>query len=190
MRASSSQKTVDSSVHCAGITRKKFNLSRRPLRPEEETFTSLQTSSGQPKGIDYLVKYLQTHASILTSYVLIVRFYEGRHSQIIWQTRAKAEVNSIAGQVGLHNKERAYTLFEHAMRSRKFRWSDTSKQVAGVCVGLAMFETGHPEVFWAISVRQASYISLCADCLTISLANPLHIPPQDSPNTQSGRKNT
>lgn len=45
------------------------------------------------------------------------------------------------------------------MRSRKFRWSDTSKQVVGVCVGLAMFETGHPEVFWAISVRHFPSLS-------------------------------
>jgi hypothetical protein len=74
------------------------------------------------------------------------------HSYTVGQNQAKREIDSIAGQVGLYNKERAYTQFEHAMRSRKFRWSDTSKQVAGICVGLSMFETGHPEVFWAISV--------------------------------------
>jgi hypothetical protein len=54
------------------------------------------------------------------------------------------------------------------MRSRKFRWSDTSKQVAGVCVGLAMFEIGNPEAFWVVSVRHAFSLSLGTDGLTRS----------------------
>ena len=146
--------------------RRKFNLTRRPLRLEEETFTSRQTSSRQPKGTDYLVKWSQTYALIFNWYVLIVRLHEYSHSQIVWQNHAKREIDSIADQVGLHHEERAQTLFEHAMRSRKFRWSDTSKQVAGVCVGLSIFETGHSEVFWAISVRQAAFLSTYAGRLT------------------------
>jgi hypothetical protein len=74
------------------------------------------------------------------------------------------------------------------MRPRKFRWSDTLKQVVTVYIALSMFGTGHPEVFWAITVHQVSSLSLYAGRPTSFLANSTHIPAQDSPHSQSGRK--
>ncbi|KAJ6455719.1 hypothetical protein C8R45DRAFT_881173 [Mycena sanguinolenta] len=65
-----------------------------------------------------------------------------RTDEMHWFIKNLARAAFVSGTT-----ERAYNLFEKAMKSGQYRWGRTAKLVAGACLSIALRQSGRPDMF-------------------------------------------
>ncbi|KAJ7285701.1 hypothetical protein C8J57DRAFT_1285576 [Mycena rebaudengoi] len=93
-----------------------------------------------------------------------------------WFIKSLASAAFIPG-----NSERAYNLFEKAMKTNKYRWGGTAKLVAGACLAIANRETSRPEMFTALAALLGRKLTLLTRAFTsVVTALELALPKSES----------
>ncbi|KAF7363318.1 hypothetical protein MSAN_00987200 [Mycena sanguinolenta] len=78
--------------------------------------------------------------------------------------------------------ERAYNLFEKAMKSGQYRWGRTAKLVAGACISIALRQSGRPDMFPDLALLLGQKVTSLTRAFS-SVISVLKIQPGDLPSS-------
>ncbi|KAF8212384.1 hypothetical protein K438DRAFT_1663244 [Mycena galopus ATCC 62051] len=79
--------------------------------------------------------------------------------------------------------ERAYNLFEKAMKSGQYRWGRTAKLVAGACISLALRQSNRPDMFPDLALLLDQKVTSLTRAFS-SVISVLKIQPGDLPSSE------
>ncbi|KAF7338412.1 hypothetical protein MVEN_02067000 [Mycena venus] len=79
--------------------------------------------------------------------------------------------------------ERAYNLFEKAMKSGQYRWGRTAKLVAGACISIALRESSRPDMFPDLALLLDQKVTSLTRAFS-SVISVLKIEPRDLPSSE------
>ncbi|KAJ7273573.1 hypothetical protein B0H12DRAFT_1090061 [Mycena haematopus] len=79
--------------------------------------------------------------------------------------------------------ERAYNLFEKAMKSGQYRWGRTAKLVAGACISIALRQSSRPDMFPDLALLLGQKVTSLTRAFS-SVISVLKIQPADLPSSE------